>query len=73
MSLIFRIWNRFGRTHAGHPIGLRRILEIKFIAEVLCITLHIMVRFFKLFAWIVLCSASTLYSPSDGALLRDRS
>ena len=75
MSLIFRIWNRFGRTHAGHPIGLRRILEIKFIAEVLCImiTLHILVRLFERFAWIVLCSASTLYSPSDGATLRDRS
>jgi hypothetical protein len=73
MSLIFRIWNRFGRTHAGHPIGLRRILEIKFIAEVLCIKLCIMVRFFERFAWIVLCSASTLYVSSDGAPLRDRS
>jgi hypothetical protein len=59
--------------HAGHPIGFRRILEIKFIAEVLYITLHIMVQLFELFAWIVLCSASNLYSPSDGAPLRDRS
>ncbi len=58
---------------AGHPIGFRLILEIKFIAEVLCITLHIMVRLFELFAWIVLCSASTLYTLSDGAPLRDSS
>ncbi len=34
---------------------------------------HIMVRLFERFAWIVLCSASTLHSPSDGAPLRDRS
>ncbi len=27
----------------------------------------------EVFAWIVLCSALTLYSPSDGAPLRDRS
>ena len=26
MSLIFRIWDRFGRTYACHSIGLRRIL-----------------------------------------------
>ena len=38
-----------------------------FIAKVLYIILHIMVWLFEFFAWIVLCSASTLYSSSDGA------
>jgi len=75
-ELIFshlEIWNRFGRTYACFPIGSRRILSFKFIAEVLCIILHIILWLFEFFSNFLrglCCAVIQLYTPSssDGAL-----